>query len=46
MRALGDTIRENFRSLRRFPSCLLPFEMKSSISMLFSTAREDLVSSD
>jgi hypothetical protein len=46
MRASGDTTRENFRSRRRFQPCLFPFAMKSSISTLFCTAREDSVSSD
>jgi hypothetical protein len=46
MKASERPTRENFRSRRRFPSCLFPFATKSSISMLFSTAREDLVSSD
>jgi hypothetical protein len=46
MRASGPRTRENFLSRRRFPSCLLPFATKLSTFMLFSTAREDLLSSD
>jgi hypothetical protein len=46
MRASGPRTRENFRSRRRFPSFQFPSAMKSSTSMLFSTAREDLVRSD